>query len=1096
MRGDGLSLSGISSFASFVLPSNNQNVKIKFDFRSAHPQADLLQLPLLLDGVIRLELKDYKLIMSLIVGQSRKWSVGLTCQANSASEWNTVVILLAPGEQPEFQCNGHSKAISKSKRQVNYDLSGLANFGSSMTAGVSGGPIPPEICFRHIEINDARKTVGDIVLSSKLTLGCPTARNIFSPTPSSEPMTTSSAVPLVRKTIELTVDEGQSKNFKELVPVLYEGEVMTFDIIEAPLHGKIIDSSNTIIEEFSSANNQVTYYANNGGESPTDRFSYRNKEHTIEYLVNVTVKLVNDPPLFTNRDQLFQPLIGYANQLSSEFIALTDDDTEPEKVKIVNLGRYQPPDGEEYTYFFNTKNPSKQISAFKLSELNQGNIYIYQNHDPLKYRLIFKATDGSKYSNLRLLHTEPKHLQIKQAKREKVRVRQGSSVILTNDHLEYKTNAETITNATITYEVVEIPELGDLMIMKDNEWQLAELFTQHDIDEGRVKYIQQNTKKNVKHDSVLLGISVPGSNVTGEVRLDIEIIKIIFELSTDSLTIQDGLTDKHNFGVTIKTSSIGSNKASDNDITLAFPNELQFADLYTANGTKVDKAMRFELKDLNQLGLYFRLKKEIQVITSEQLWIALRSKATSEETQAPILLHYRPDPAKVFVINTGLEVAEGRKTLIKRENLYASNLNADRLELELTQAPKHGVLRMINFNNKKASAANITRIKMEDIEQQRLFYEHDDTETKSDEFKFIVRNIDVDNNGISEEMSFKLTIMLKNDNKPIRVNDRVLTVVTNGMKTITKDDLWFTDADIDSDDKNIRISWRGINNGDILNKTTKEVIHETTQREILAKEVVFRHRGLSYDQFVFWAKDASHSEPHVMRVQSGPPLIAIDVGAKFSVQKDGQAELSPRNMSLSTNLNIDPADVNWFLVDEPKRGQIQVNGKSVRQWQNGDVLAGKVSYKHTSHDPFYSDSFIIKAYHDRLESAEQKVDVKYYMEHYQLPMKVSKQHRLVVRETGQVAFDKETLLVTHASATPSEISFSIMTQPLFGQIVDESGNQLRNFTQADVIHQAVFYKNVKPSMVDVFELNVTNFFTSIPNLKMSVEVIPKELPLR
>ena len=76
-----------SSFASFILPSNDQNVKIQFDFRSAHPAADLLQLPLLLDGVILLELKDYQLIMSLIIGQSRKWSVGLSCEVGVSYTW-------------------------------------------------------------------------------------------------------------------------------------------------------------------------------------------------------------------------------------------------------------------------------------------------------------------------------------------------------------------------------------------------------------------------------------------------------------------------------------------------------------------------------------------------------------------------------------------------------------------------------------------------------------------------------------------------------------------------------------------------------------------------------------------------------------------------------------------------------------------------------------------------------------------------------------------------------------------------------------------------------------------------------------------------
>ena len=56
---------------------------------------------------------------------------------------------------------------------------------------------------------------------------------------------------------------------------------------------------------------------------------------------------------------------------------------------------------------------------------------------------------------------------------------------------------------------------------------------------------------------------------------------------------------------------------------------------------------------------------------------------------------------------------EGSKTLIKKENLFASNLRDDRLEIELTEAPKHGNLRLINFN--KEPVLNITRIKGEYI---------------------------------------------------------------------------------------------------------------------------------------------------------------------------------------------------------------------------------------------------------------------------------------------------------------------------------------------------------------------------------------------
>ena len=46
-----------------------------------------------------------------------------------------------------------------------------------------------------------------------------------------------------------------------------------------------------------------------------------------------------------------------------------------------------------------------------------------------------------------------------------------------------------------------------------------------------------------------------------------------------------------------------------------------------------------------------------------------------------------------------------------------------------------------------------------------------------------MRNIDAkDGNGLSDEITFQIQINLKNDNGPTRVNDNVLSVVTNGIK--------------------------------------------------------------------------------------------------------------------------------------------------------------------------------------------------------------------------------------------------------------------------------------------------------------------------
>ena len=269
--------------------------------------------------------------------------------------------------------------------------------------------------------------------------------------------------------------------------------------------------------------------------------------------------MINDPPIFSNIDGQFKPVEGFSNLLTNQYISLSDDDTDSSNVKVHILGRYKSPKTVEHTYLFNKKKPSEEISGFRLSELENNEIYLYQSHGEDRYRLIFKAIDGSKTSNMHILYTQPVKLKARRKSHEPVRVRQGSEIALTAQHLEYITNSPSPANFTIMYEVMEIPEMGDLMFLSDNEWYPAEKFTQKDIEKGAVKYVQDVTKKDEKVDSILLEMTIPGSNVTQQVRLEFEIIKIIFQLSTDRITVQDmgGGVNTHPLDFNISSSALG-----------------------------------------------------------------------------------------------------------------------------------------------------------------------------------------------------------------------------------------------------------------------------------------------------------------------------------------------------------------------------------------------------------------------------------------------------------------------------------------------------------------------------------------------------------
>lgn len=63
-----------------------------------------------------------------------------------------------------------------------------------------------------------------------------------------------------------------------------------------------------------------------------------------------------------------------------------------------------------------------------------------------------------------------------------------------------------------------------------------------------------------------------------------------------------------------------------------------------------------------------------------------------------------------------------------------------------------------------------------------------------------------------------------NDQRPFPAVDKVFQVCRNCERLVTLDDIYYKDADSDSDDLDLWITKRGITNGDILNATNR--VHE------------------------------------------------------------------------------------------------------------------------------------------------------------------------------------------------------------------------------------------------------------------------------
>lgn len=233
-----------------------------------------------------------------------------------------------------------------------------------------------------------------------------------------------------------------------------------------------------------------------------------------------------------------------------------------------------------------------------------------------------------------------------------------------------------------------------------------------------------------------------------------------------------------------------------------------------------------------------------------------------------------------------------------------------------------------------------------------------------------------------------------------------------------------------------------------------------------------------------------------MRVQAGKPRIQILNATTITVQKDSEALITPNNFSADTNLNINMNELEWFVVDEPSEGEFLVNNKKSRRWTQQNVIDNNVKFVHKpSTQNRYLDFCVLKSFYKELESTERRIQITIFMENYQLPLKLINNEKLNAREGESISITKDHILVTHVSATASEIEYQLTKKPLFGKIINDEGNAISKFTQADIIHGAIRYENTKAAMVDVFAINVTNHFTVISDIPISVRIELKTLPL-
>ena len=208
----------------------------------------------------------------------------------------------------------------------------------------------------------------------------------------------------------------------------------------------------------------------------------------------------------------------------------------------------------------------------------------------------------------------------------------------------------------------------------------------------------------------------------------------------------------------------------------------------------------------------------------------------------------------------------------------------------ISQQPSHGWLSVLGPNKVDVSRPQTNYFTSLELSDHRLFYTHDDSESRRDSFSFVARK----RNGgdFQYKATFHVHVILRNDQTPTRAVEKIFYVVEGGEKILTEKDLLFVDMDIDTKPKDIKFESRATPNGELVyaEDPTKRV-SEFTQQDIYDRKILFKHKGSNFGRILIWVNDGQLWVSTELKVRASAPFVEIENNTGLIVQR-----LEIRNM--------------------------------------------------------------------------------------------------------------------------------------------------------------------------------------------------------
>ncbi|XP_059191781.1 chondroitin sulfate proteoglycan 4 [Centropristis striata] len=816
-----------------------------------------------------------------------------------------------------------------------------------------------------------------------------------------------------------------------------------------------------------------------------------------EYILPVEILPVNDIPQLGGGEITITE--NGRTRLSPSLIKITDSDTRcDELVVTVTSGP-----SAEVGYLENGQRPGRSISEFTCRELKEGNIY-FVHRGGSAAGMTLEVSDGqsvSQSTTFQLSVTQP-HLTI--VTNSGLLLSQGSNASIGVQTLAVIAHPR---NGAVMYNITQPLMYGELQLMTSNgNYKQVTSFHQSDLDQSRLRYVSTDSsdQEDVVSERIQFDVHLGQFSLWKNTFL-VKIIPAQVKVS-NMVPLDMEAGEEQTIGLTELQAEVKGKNPDPQSVKYVIVRpptlgSLQLSDRVLAEGDV------FTQKDIIDSSLSYTARVQRSVDSIDQF----QFRVLADDQYSPLYTFPINILASVdapVLTNEYLVVLQGGELALNKNYLWLHSPSSSDIVYRVTQGPKYGRLIRGSPPGQPRFEGAIRIFSNEDLEAERLIYKHDGSKTSSDEFHFSAFDQGAASSDNGEIVSgvFRISIQSKNEHAPVRVVDKVFNVVRHGQRLLTTDVIQFKDDDSGFNDTQIVYAREGILSGNIVSTSNPtQQLFRFTQADLRDKNILFIHHGADRERFSLQVSDGFHKTTALLEIQAGEPYLRVVNNTMIIIDHGSTKTLNTTLLSADSNMDIrDDSEIKFEVVSPPGDGRIIVSGIEAAQFTQEDLKKGVVSYEHNYESLRSKDSFSFTV-QARGHSEVGIFRIKIFKQGYLSEPEVINNEVIISYEGEHTIISEENLKVDQADILPTEMVFRIKQSPRLGHVVKLTNSSdstaspvldyIYSFTQEDIDQGRILYVSASIQGEDSFSVDVSNGFTSVEELQVSVNVVPRLIPV-